>query len=148
MPGSPKSGNDERRGQPQAYYGIIYPQASIMGARNNQVCVRGMVYLTSFQVPQAMTIQKIFQTTNNQSGTTRFAIYDDNENTPQGGDKLLDTGNMGTGGGGRTSATLAYIATPGTYWMAVTFSTNLVQFHRSDGIAWTDFISATFSYRA
>ena len=94
-----------------------------------------------------MTISKVFFPINSGTGTCRFALYADAGDTPLGGTKAWDSGNIGAAT--ITSATVNYVAEPGLHWFASTFSTNLIQTVRG----WTTAMATapthgTFSYRA
>jgi len=141
----PKSGRDDRRSQPQGYHRVIRPQQSLMGT-STLTSVRGVVYFQPFEIHERVTIQKIYLIPSTPSGTIRFAIYDDNGDTPAGGTKLYDSGNIGAAT--RTSATVNYVADPGLYWLAETTSTNTNVFTRGNAQNWTPFSSGSFSYRA
>lgn len=146
MTGLPKSGADERRSQPQSYYGVLrstFPFGNI----TNQTPIRGIVYLTPFSVPQRMILNQVFVQIATATGTMRFGIYGDVSNSPATGTKLFDSGNVGLSTV-HTEATVTYIADPGQYWLGITFSTNSAAFVRSSGFAWTTSSDASFSYRA
>lgn len=147
MPGLPKSGSDERRSQPQSYYRVLAPKTAIFSFTGSSA-TRGMVYLLPFEVPQRMTINKFSLpiVTGGGSGySTRAALYLDNGDTPVGGSKVADSGNVGVNA--LTSGTFAYNANPGMYWLAITFSTNAVQYARAASLqSVTSFCGASFSY--
>ncbi len=132
--------------QPSVYQNLIVPLHSI-SAPNNLAPVRGIVYLQPFEVRQRGTLTKLTMPFVNVAGTVRFAIYQDTANTPVGGTKVWDSGNIGVGF--TTGATVSYLATPGQYWLATTCSTSIgVNIYRSSSINVSWFVSATFSYQA
>src|SRR5205823_6197007 len=81
---------------PQTQYWRLLGPMGQVSSISTQAAVRGMIYLTAFQVPQRMTIQKVYLNMNGVSGTVRFGLYADNTDTPAGGTKVADTGNVGT----------------------------------------------------
>ena len=127
-------------------YAILTPQSGYTFSANLPV-VRGQVYLVPIPIPQKLTIQKTFFAVNSGVGVGRFVLYADNGNTPVGGNKVWDSGNIGMTSV-RNAATAAYVSNPGLIWLGVTFSTNAIQIKTLGGTYWTDFGSATFSYRA
>src|SRR3990167_9778530 len=94
MTGLPKSGNDERRSQPQNFLRLIRPSLTV-GSQTGFSTTRGMVYLQPFEIIQRMTISKVFFPINSGTGTCRFALYADAGDTPLGGTKAWDSGNIG-----------------------------------------------------
>lgn len=142
-PGLPKSGSDERRSQPQAYYHVLKMLQSEYTI-TTQATIRGQVYLVPFNVPQRMTLNKLFMLFTTPSGTARFAIYKDAGDTPATGTKVYDSGNIGIAT--TTQATVTYLADPGQYWLATTCATNAAVIQRGNGNVWIPFCSASFSY--